>query len=172
MRVELHAHAHAGSPAELEFVFSDARTGAPVTDLQPYLSAAGHVIVADERLHTITHGHGDIEDPNGNELWPLPGIRFGPEVGYHHTFAAPGLYKLWGQFRTSAGEVVTADFVVHVELAAKSNKRKWSKSMTTTTHGWADDRRPRLRPGGALPARAQGSGRAGQSCGTQPAAAA
>jgi Cu+-exporting ATPase len=115
VRVELHAHAHAGSPAELEFVFSDARTGAPVTNLQPYLSAAGHVIVTDEHLRTITHGHGEIEDPSGNEIWPLPGTRFGPEVGFHHTFAAPGLYKVWGQFRTGAGEVITADFVVRVE---------------------------------------------------------
>jgi hypothetical protein len=81
----------------------------------PYLSAAGHVIVADEHLRTITHGHGEIEDPDGNEVWPLPGTRFGPEVGYHHTFAAPGLYKVWGQFRTANDQVVTADFVVRVE---------------------------------------------------------
>ena len=73
------------------------------------------MIVADERLRTISHGHGEIEDPNGDEVWPLPGTRFGPEVGYHHTFAAPGLYKVWGQFKTADGEVVTADFVVHVE---------------------------------------------------------
>jgi Cu+-exporting ATPase len=115
VRVELHAHARAGSPAELEFAFSDARTGTPITDLQPYLSAAGHVIVADERLRTITHGHGEVEDPDGNEVWPLPGTRFGPEVGFHHTFAAPGLYKVWGQFQTADNQVVTADFVVRVE---------------------------------------------------------
>jgi Cu+-exporting ATPase len=115
VRVELHAHARAGSPAELAFVFSDARTGAPVTDLQPYLSAAGHVIVADERLYTIRHGHGEVEDPSGDEVWPLPGTRFGPEVGFHHTFAAPGLYKVWGQFQTADNQVVTADFVVRVD---------------------------------------------------------
>jgi Cu+-exporting ATPase len=115
VRVELHAHAHAGMPAEFEFVFSDPRTGAPITDLQPYLSAAGHVIVADERLDTIAHGHGEIEDPSGDEVWPLPGTRFGPEVGFHRTFAAPGLYKVWGQFQTADDQVVTADFVVRVE---------------------------------------------------------
>ena len=26
---------------------------------------------------------------------------------------APGRYKVWGQFQTSAGEVVTADFVLY-----------------------------------------------------------
>jgi P-type Cu+ transporter len=118
VRVELlgHAgakpHAHVGQTSEFVFRFSDATTGAPVRDLQPYLSAAGHVIVAGEQLHTIEHGHGDIEDAAGNEVWPLPGTKFGPEVGFHHRFASPGLYKVWGQFKTASGQVITADFVV------------------------------------------------------------
>ncbi len=37
---------------------------------------------------------------------------FGPEIAFHHTFPAPGLYKVWGQFQTHDGQVVTADFVV------------------------------------------------------------
>jgi len=83
-----------------------------VADLQPYLAAAGHVIVASERLYTIQHGHGEAEDAAGNERWAMPGTRFGPEIGFHHRFAAPGLYKLWGQFRTAGGQVITVDFVV------------------------------------------------------------
>jgi Cu+-exporting ATPase len=39
---------------------------------------------------------------------------FGPEIALHHTFDAPGLYKLWGQFQTHDGQVITADFVVRV----------------------------------------------------------
>ena len=80
--------------------------------LQPYLAAAGHVIVASERLYSIQHGHGEAEDPSGTERWAMPGTRFGPEIGFHHRFAAPGLYKLWGQFKTAQGEVITVDFVV------------------------------------------------------------
>ena len=37
---------------------------------------------------------------------------YGPEIGFHHTFPRPGLYKVWGQFQTGDGRVVTADFVV------------------------------------------------------------
>jgi Cu+-exporting ATPase len=112
VRVELHGDARVGETSELEFHFSDATTGAPIRDLQPYLAAAGHVIVASEQLHTIQHGHGEAESAAGGELWPLPGTKLGPEIGFHHRFAAPGLYKLWGQFKTADGQVVTTDFVV------------------------------------------------------------
>jgi Cu+-exporting ATPase len=115
VRVELHGAALVGQTSELEFAFSDPVTGAPVDDLQPYLAAAGHVIVASEKLYTIEHGHGEAEDASGHEVWPLPGTRFGPEIGFHHRFAAPGLYKLWGQFQTADGQVITADFVVRAE---------------------------------------------------------
>ena len=113
VRVELHGDARVGETSDLAFHFTDAATGAPLRDLQPYLAAAGHVIVADERLSTIEHGHGEAEDAAGGERWPLPGTRFGPEIGFHHRFPAPGLYKLWGQFRTADGQVITADFVVN-----------------------------------------------------------
>ncbi|HEX2037775.1 MAG TPA: copper-translocating P-type ATPase, partial [Chloroflexota bacterium] len=112
VRVELHGDARVGETSELEFHFTDAATGAPIRDLQPYLAAAGHVIVAEEHLYTIQHGHGEAEDAAGGEIWPLPGTRFGPEIGFHHRFPAPGLYKLWGQFKTADGQVITADFVV------------------------------------------------------------
>jgi P-type Cu+ transporter len=112
MKIDLHGEVRVGETSELEFHFVDAATGAPVRDLQPYLAAAGHVIVASEGLHTIQHGHGEAEDAAGNEIWPRPGARFGPEIGFHHRFAAPGLYKLWGQFKTGAGEVITVSFVV------------------------------------------------------------
>ena len=115
VRVELQGAARVGETSELQFVFSDARSGQPIRDLQPYLAAAGHIIVASDHLYTIEHGHGEAEDAAGNEIWPLPGTRFGPEIGFHHRFAAPGLYKLWGQFETADGQVITTDFVVRAE---------------------------------------------------------
>ena len=115
VRVDLQGTARVGEPSELAFTFSDAATGQPITDLKPYLSAAGHVIVASEGLYTIEHGHGEAEDATGAEVWPLPGTTFGPEITFHHRFAAPGLYKLWGQFQTADGHVITADFVVRAE---------------------------------------------------------
>ena len=39
---------------------------------------------------------------------------FGPEIIVRHTFTAPGIYKVWGQFQPQDGPVITADFVVQV----------------------------------------------------------
>jgi P-type Cu+ transporter len=93
----------------------DAQTGAPVNNLKPYLSAAGHIIVASQGLYTIDHGHGEAFDASGLELWPMPGTSFGPDISFHHRFGAPGLYKVWGQFQTANGQIITADFVVQAE---------------------------------------------------------
>jgi Cu+-exporting ATPase len=113
IRIELHGEARVGEPSDLQFSFSDADTGQPIADLQPYLSAAGHVIVASQGLYMLDHAHGEATDASGSEIWPRPGAEFGPEIELHHRFAAPGLYKLWGQFQTAQGEVITADFVVN-----------------------------------------------------------
>jgi Cu+-exporting ATPase len=119
VRVELTGDPRAGETSELAFRFSDAATGAPIRDLQPYLAAAGHVIVADDHLFTIQHEHGEAEDAAGNATWPLPGATFGPEIAFRHRFAAPGLYKLWGQFETHDGQVITVDFAVRVNYPAR-----------------------------------------------------
>jgi len=109
VRVELDGVAHVGGPSELEFHFTDAQTGAPMTDLKPYLSAAGHLIVASQGLYTIDHGHGEAFDASGSELWAMPGASLGPDISFHHRFGAPGLYKLWGQFQTASGQIITAN---------------------------------------------------------------
>jgi P-type Cu+ transporter len=100
-----------GEQSELEFVFADEH-GKPLTNLKPYLSAAGHIIVASQGLYTIDHTHGEAEDASGAMLWPLPGTSFGPAVSFHYRFPVPGLYKVWGRFQTADGRVITADFVV------------------------------------------------------------
>jgi Cu+-exporting ATPase len=112
VRIALVGTPRVGEPSELEFVFSDPENGQPITNLKPYLSAAGHVIVASEGLYTIDHTHAEAEDASRAMLWPLPGTNFGPVLGFHYRFAAPGLYRIWGQFQTADDHVVTADFVV------------------------------------------------------------
>ena len=112
IRVALQGAAQVGEPSELAFVFSDPQSGEPVTNLKPYLSAAGHVIVASQGLYRIDHTHGEAEDASGGMLWPLPGTNLGPQIKLHYRFPAPGLYKVWGQFQTADGRVLTADFVV------------------------------------------------------------
>jgi P-type Cu+ transporter len=78
IRVELDGAAHVGEVSEPEFHFTDAVTGSPIANLKPYLSAAGHVIVASQGLYTIDHGRDEAFDASGQEIWPLPGTSFGP----------------------------------------------------------------------------------------------
>jgi hypothetical protein len=71
-----------------------ARDGAPVTDLQPYLGAAGHLVALREGDLAYLHVHPS-ED----------GLEFGAEV------PSPGRYHLYLDFK-HAGAVHTAQFVM------------------------------------------------------------
>jgi hypothetical protein len=85
----------------VSFEVSDTATGRPVTDLEPYLGASGHLLIVSEGLATAIHGHPEGKPTAG------PILSFGP------TFPSPGRYKLWVQFQRK-GQVVTAPFVIEV----------------------------------------------------------
>jgi len=112
VRVTLDGDAVVGETSELEFAFADAATGRPVDDLQPYLAAAGHVVVMGADGSGFAHEHADVEDDDGDPVFALPGRRFGPELDVHTNFDQPGLYRLWGQFRQADGDVLTVPFTV------------------------------------------------------------
>jgi Cu+-exporting ATPase len=112
VRVELTGEAEAGHRSRLTYRFSDARTGAPVTTLQPYLAAAGHIVVMPADGHGFAHEHAEAEDADGNPVFALPTQTFGPDLDVHAAFPRPGLYRLWGQFRFADGTVVTTQFTV------------------------------------------------------------
>ncbi|MFD7075348.1 heavy metal translocating P-type ATPase [Nocardioides sp. NPDC059952] len=95
----------ADEQSDLHFRFEDS-TGKTVDDLQPYLGAAGHVVVMSADGETFVHGHAE-----GAEL-AVPGATFGPELGLHLDVPKAGLYRLWAQFRLGDGEVVTLPFTV------------------------------------------------------------
>jgi Cu+-exporting ATPase len=118
----------AGQEAVLTFHLEDASTGVPIHDLQPYLGAPAHGVVLSEDAATFAHTHGEAvgAESDGHASMPnmpgMPGMShgtssaagFGPEIAIHHTFETPGLFKLWGQFQTKDGAIITADFVVRV----------------------------------------------------------
>ncbi|TQJ50592.1 heavy metal translocating P-type ATPase [Phycicoccus sp. SLBN-51] len=112
VEVTLEGDVHAGGTSDLRFRFRDARTGRPVTNLRPYLAAAGHVVVMRADGRTFAHEHADVRDKDGNPVFALPGQRFGPDLDVHADFHTPGLYRVWGQFRLGSGEVVTVPFTV------------------------------------------------------------
>lgn len=113
-----------GEAAMLNFAVNDARTGKPVTDLQPYLGALAHFVIISQDgadfLHahpmekstkTASHEHGDHEAKAHQHGANLAS---GSKVSAHTSFPRAGLYKLWAQFQRN-GRVMTVPFVVRVE---------------------------------------------------------
>jgi hypothetical protein len=78
------------------------RDGEPVTDLQPYLGAFGHLVSLRDGDLGYLHVH---PDENGGP---------GPAVAFHTSFPSAGRYRLFLDFRH--GDVVhTAAFTVTIE---------------------------------------------------------
>jgi Cu+-exporting ATPase len=112
IRVELDGEAAAGGVSDLDFTCTDEATGRPVEDLQPYLAAAGHVVVMRADGQTFAHEHAEVTDESGRPVFALPGQTFGPELDVHAEFATAGIYQLWAQFRLADGDVITVPFTV------------------------------------------------------------
>ncbi len=99
--------------------------GTPADDLEPYLGAPAHVAIVSEDTQEFSHTHGEAEASEeggsgghgeaeaGGHADHSEGQTFGPEIGFHHTFEKPGLYKVWAQFNHH-GSVTTVPFVVQV----------------------------------------------------------
>ncbi len=82
VRVELDGDAETGGTSDLHFGLTDAATGRPIDDLQPYLAAAGHVIVMRADGTTFAHEHAEVTDEHGRPKFALPGQTFGPSWTY------------------------------------------------------------------------------------------
>lgn len=92
------------------------RDGKPVTDLQPYLGAMGHLVIISDGRAEYVHAHpaehgGHSHDPKA----PMTG---GPTVRFDAHFTKPGLYKSWAQFQRG-GQVFTVPFTFKVRAATK-----------------------------------------------------
>jgi hypothetical protein len=99
----------AGQYGHLAFKVSDATTGEPVTDLQPYLGAFGHAFILSEDLRDSVHSHPP-EWRDGREISSGFG---GPEVMFEGYMPRPGRYRVWAQF-LRRGELVTIPFTFEV----------------------------------------------------------
>ena len=116
VRVELHGRAQVGTTSDLTFSLTNARTGQPLRNLQPYLAAAGHVVIMRADGQTFAHEHADVRDSSGAPVFALPGTTFGPGLPVHVHFDTAGTYRLWGQFRLGSGQVITAPFTVEASM--------------------------------------------------------
>jgi hypothetical protein len=113
---------------ELRFQITNASTGEPVRDLEPYLGAWAHFVLIREGWTAFVHAHPiesgakavDENQPHVHAPPPPPGPS--PDViRTNVSFAEPGFYKLWAQFQRK-GEVITVPFVLRVDPAVSRSK--------------------------------------------------
>ncbi|QDP96904.1 copper-translocating P-type ATPase [Microlunatus elymi] len=110
--VRLDGDAVAGGVSDFDLHFTDA-SGRPVDDLEPYLGAAGHVVMIKSDDGWFAHQHAETTDDRGRPVFALPGTSFGPDLTLHADFPDAGTYQLRAQFALPDGRVITAPFTVH-----------------------------------------------------------
>ncbi|WP_134321677.1 hypothetical protein [Cumulibacter soli] len=91
-----------------ELTFTIEQDGQPVTTLQPYLGAFGHLVALREGDLAYLHVHA-----LGNE--PQSGENAAAEIGFAAQAPSAGRYFLYLDFQID-GEVHTAEFVLDAEL--------------------------------------------------------
>jgi hypothetical protein len=97
--VSLTGRLTAGTSSRL--VLSVSKDGRPVTDLQPYLAAYGHLVALRDGDLAYLHVHPDGELGD-------PGTRPGPDVTFYADVPAAATYRLFLDFQ-HAGVVRTAE---------------------------------------------------------------
>lgn len=102
LTVSLDGELVAGSMSDL--TISVSRDGEPVTALQPYLGAFGHLVALREGDLAYLHIHAEGAEPQ-------PGDTSGPDIAFMGEAPTAGRYLLYLDFQVD-GEVHTAEFVL------------------------------------------------------------
>ncbi|AQZ69535.1 Putative secreted protein [[Actinomadura] parvosata subsp. kistnae] len=103
------------------------KDGKPVTDLQPYLGAYGHLVALRARDLAYLHVHPDGEPGDGK-------TQAGPEIVFYAEVPSTGDYRLFLDFQHE-GKVRTADFT----LSAGERPQVPTPTPTPTPTGHDDD---------------------------------
>lgn len=103
----------AGNFIPLKYSLTDAQTGAPVKDLEPYLGAWGHTLILNADQSEYLHSHPTEMLPGGIEQASMRG---GPLVEFGAMFPEAGDYRIWTQFRR-AEKIVTVTFTIRINPA-------------------------------------------------------
>jgi len=115
-----------------ELTLSVSRDGQPVTDLQPYLAAYGHLVALRDGDLAYLHVH-PAGEPGDGRTSP------GPDITFHATAPSAGEYRLFLDFR-HGGVVRTAEFTVRAgdPAAATTGGAATPTSSATTGDGHGD----------------------------------
>jgi hypothetical protein len=95
--------ARAGDDAHLVVELVEEKSGAPVTDVEPYLGAWGHMFLASHDLADVVHSHPLLEETAAG----------GPTITFQTLFARDGWYRVWTQVQRR-GRLLTFEFTVRV----------------------------------------------------------
>src|SRR5918998_230232 len=95
-----------------ELTLTVRKGGMPVTDLQPYLAAYGHLVGLRDGDLAYLHVHPDGQPEDGRTA-------AGPEIEFMAEVPSPGSYRLFLDFQ-HGGVVRTAEFTVPTGPAAES----------------------------------------------------
>jgi hypothetical protein len=90
-----------GMAINMSFTIRDEKTNKPITNLQPYLGAKGHMVVMSADLEKYLHVHPMTTKDNG------------PKVTFMTLFPKKGVYKIWSQFQYE-DRVIVVPFIVLV----------------------------------------------------------
>ncbi|MGW3958525.1 hypothetical protein ACWED2_01805 [Amycolatopsis sp. NPDC005003] len=107
-RVRLDGDLVPGSTSKVTVTVT--KDGRPVTDLQPYLGAYGHLVALRGGDLAYLHVHPDGEPGDGK-------TPAGPAVTFHAEVPSAGTYRLFLDFQ-HAGQVRTAEFTVDTRAGA------------------------------------------------------
>lgn len=103
--VTLTGYLTAGETAEL--TLSVSRAGQPVTTLQPYLGAFGHLVALRDGDLAYLHVHAEGDEPDAGDI-------AGPDIRFAAVAPTAGRYLLYLDFQVD-GQVHTAPFVVDAD---------------------------------------------------------
>jgi hypothetical protein len=101
------------------------KDGRPVTDLQPYLEAYGHLVALRAGDLAYLHVHPEGEPGDGT-------TRPGPDITFYAEVPSAGSYRLFLDFQ-HAGTVRTAEFTVNAGGSAPTKQQP--AEQHTGTHG-------------------------------------
>lgn len=101
--------------ADAELTLSVSRDGKPVTDLQPYLGAYGHVVALREGDLAYLHVHPDGTPGDGH-------TEAGPDVRFYAAVPSAGNYHLYLDFKHD-GVVRTAHFILGTDQDTSSDPK-------------------------------------------------
>lgn len=96
-----------GRMTKLSVKLTDEKTGEPVTDLQQWLGAWGHLMIFSKDGMTVVHSH-PAESEETIDLLKIGVIHFTGR------FPKPGLYRAFSQFKRG-GEIKMLSFTINIE---------------------------------------------------------